>query len=99
MSLAPAAISTGGLRNIFFLSSFPLLFVANSQRKRNTKTSYSTYQYLVVFKVERKWFQKGIAKKSLIYFVQGNTNNNNRCCEIVNKSSQSHLRQTLNDWS
>lgn len=52
MSVAPAAISTGGLRNIFL--SFPLLFVANSQRKRNTKTSYSTYQYLVVFKVERK---------------------------------------------
>lgn len=57
MSVAPAAISTGGLRNILFLSSFRLLFVANSQRKRNTKASYSSYLSIflvVVFKVERK---------------------------------------------
>lgn len=57
MSVAPAAISTGGLRNILFLSSFRLLFVANSQRKRNTKASYSPYLSIflvVVFKVERK---------------------------------------------
>lgn len=57
MSVAPAAISTGGLRNILFLSSFRLLFVANSQWKRNTKASYSTYLSIflvVVFKVERK---------------------------------------------
>lgn len=58
MSVAPAAISTGGLRNILFFSSFSLLlFVANSQRRRNTKVSYSTYLNIflvVVLKVERK---------------------------------------------